>query len=100
MRHGIDMPEHAAGVLSLTEAAHTSGWRPTEGPANADDIVLMRTLRKSRHVGVVVHTNRKTMVLHNDGCMTVLGPVGEVVLTPFPALVAQGCGNFELWRRA
>lgn len=99
-RFCIAMPEHAAGVLRLTTAAHESGWRPAAAPARADDIVLMRTLSKRRHVGVIVSVNRRTMVLHNDGCMMAAGPVGQVVLTSLAALREQGCRDFEFWRRA
>lgn len=98
-QHGIALPEHAAGVLSLSEAAHASGWRPADAPPRAGDVVLMRTMQKRRHVGVLVEVNRKTMVLHNDGRMTKHGPIGQVVLSSLSDLVEQGCNDFEFWRK-
>ncbi len=101
-RHGIDMPEHAAGVLRITEAAHVSGWRPVQPPAfpQEHDIVLMRNLRKERHVGVIVRANRRLQVLHNDGCMADGRPTGAVRLQTLAQMMSEGCSGIELWRRA
>lgn len=100
IRHGVTMPEEACGVLALKSAAQVSGWRPAREHAMPDDIVLMRNARGNRHVGVMIEANGRLLVLHNDGFTDEHGvDQGSVVATPLRVLAAEGCSNFEFWRR-
>lgn len=105
-RWGIDMPAIRVGdftegenVAAIKQAAQTSGWRPAEGDAAPEDIVLMRGA-DGRHVGVMIETRRGPVLLHSYGHMTVRGPVGSVIAQPLRDAVAQGYCDLEAWRRA
>ena len=99
-RHGVEMPEHAAGVLNLRTAAQASGWRPVKSLAAVDDVVVMTDPRGERHVGVFIEADGKVGVLHNDGHLSPTGPVGCVGFNTLHELTQGGCKDFEFWRRA
>lgn len=101
IRLGITLPEEAAGVLALTEAAHASGFRLVKGLAILDDIVLMKDARSRRHVGWFAEANGKVGVLHNDGHLLADGEscTGCVGFDTLHELTRQGMKDFEFWRR-
>lgn len=101
IRFGVHLPEEAAGVLALTEAAHVSGFRLVTTLAEVDDIVLMKDVRSRRHVGWFAQANGKVGVLHNDGHLGVDGDscVGQVSFDTLHSLAARGMKDFEFWRR-
>lgn len=109
-RHGIALPEHAAGVLILNGARNDTGLRPHEDDGGQEgDMVLMRTGAGKRHVGVMTFANGRLGVLHNDGHVAerkrqagVIDRwnVGCVGFTTIKELRANGCGLFQFWRKA
>lgn len=97
--YAVELPEHAAGVMILAGAAHTTGLRPFEDDGQDGDLVLMRASSGKRHVGIMIRANGKLGVLHNDGHQTPTGPVGCVGFSTLRSLREQGCGAFQFWRR-
>lgn len=98
-RHGLSMPEHAAGVPALLEAARGNGWARAEGEPRPDDVVVMAG-PTGRHVGVLVEANGGMLLMHSNGHMTDRGPVGAVVLQSLQDAASGGYEDFELWRKS
>lgn len=100
-RHNISMPaldiSSNDNVRAITEAAHVSGWRRVEGEPHDGDIVLLTGLR-GRHVGVLISSDGKLLLLHNSGRMTPRGPTGGVVAEALADVIRDGYGSPELWR--
>lgn len=99
-RFGVEMPDVFKGASALRSAARVSGWRPANGEAQENDIVVMAGIDGQTHVGVMVRSAKGLRLLHADGHLTPKGPVGSVVAVPLKEAAADGYGNFEIWRRA
>jgi hypothetical protein len=107
---GVDLPEHAAGVLILNGARNDTGLRPHDDDGGQEgDLVLMRTSSGKRHVGVMTFANGRLGVVHNDGhiverfedgVLVARYPVGCVGFTTLKELRETGCGVFQFWRKA
>lgn len=96
---GTAYPAERDNVAAIKTASRTAGWRQITGVAEDFDILLMRNLEGSRHVGVAITANGVRGLLHASGKAFGAVTLGAVCFSPFDTLSSLGFKHLELWRR-